>query len=150
MQAYGWYLQHRYSGMYLAVEMGSGGPSITATQNLKDATRFDTHVHARDVLAWLMQDADVDYSVVDYAIFDAPTPDADQTPVRSYQEVLDEAVAAKQAEIARRVHVGGNGGLSDTPPMGEQQRMTEAEKPKGYGVGGFAITNSPLFPSRPR
>lgn len=145
---YAWYLVHRYTGQYIYVDFGADGPSLTAVASLKDATSFDTHVQARDVLRWLMQDKEVDFSVLDYAWFEEPPADTDQTPVRSFEEVLEDAQQNRAKALAASFHEGGAAALMDAPPMGELQRVAEAEKPKGYGVGGFA--DAPLFPSRPR
>lgn len=149
IQKYAWYLTHRYTGQFICVDLGAGGPSLTAVASLKDATPFDTHVQARDVLRWLMQDKEIDFSVLDYVIFEEPPADADQIPIRSFEEVLEEAQQDRAKALATSFHDGGSAALTDAPPMGELQRAAEAEKPKGYGVGGFA-TNPPLFPSRPR
>lgn len=150
IQKYAWYLTHRYTGQFICVCLGgSGEPSITAVANLKYATPFDAHVQARDVLRWLMQDKEIDFSVLDYVVFEEPPADTDQTPVRSYEQVLEDAQQDRAKALAASFHEGGAAALMDAPPMGEQQRTAEAEKPKGYGVGGFA-TSTPLFPSRPR
>lgn len=148
IQKYAWYLTHRYTGQFLYVDFGSSGPLLMAVANLKDATPFDTHVQARDVLRWLMQDKEIDFSVLDYAVFEEPPADFDQTPVRSFEEVLEEAQKDRAKALAASFHDGGNAALTDAPPKGELQRAAEDQQPKGYGVGGFA--NAPLFPSRPR
>lgn len=146
IQKYAWYLTHRYTGQFICVDLGAGGPSLTAVANLKDATPFDTHVQARDVLRWLMQDKEIDFSVLDYVVFEEPPADADQTPIRSFEEVLEEAQQDRAKALAASFHDGGNAALTDAPPMGELQRVAEDQQPKGYGVGRF--TNPPLFPSR--
>lgn len=76
-------------------------------------------------------------TVIDYAIADAPTPDADQTPVPSFDEILEQTRARNAAAYEAAKHAGGDAVLSDEPPVGELAHAEAATKPQGYGVGGF-------------
>lgn len=148
--AYAWYLRHRPSHTFLQVSLTKDGGELSVMEfdSIKDATPFDQRSHALDLLCWLMEDRP-DYEILDYAVRPEPIPDADQTPVRSLADVMTEARAKRQALVAKQFNQGGFSTLTDTPPVGEQQRQAEERAPKGYGQGGFAgPANSPLFPPR--
>lgn len=131
---YGWYLFHKRTRGWLKIN-DPQAEYVDVVATPAEATAFDTHEQAREVLAYFTGNPNFpDCEVID-ATIPAPTiADADQTPVKTRDEIMKDARERSEAEAAlareQRFHNGGEGVLLPR-----------------YGAGGFTLPD-PLFPRR--
>lgn len=99
---YGWYIRHIRTGKCALIVSVLPGEreKIEVVDRHKDATKFDTLGQAFDMLVYLRSNTFPACDLIDYYIADPPPENADKTPVKSFEQIVEEARARN--EPARR------------------------------------------------
>lgn len=93
---YGWFIRGKRTKLFVRVQ----GSVLLALETPHEATMFPSEADARACIGTLVMAPELE--VVDYAIHEPSPPNADQTPVRTREQVIQDALNEDMPREAQR------------------------------------------------